>query len=264
MTPAQQRVDEARRRAARYAIAVFGLAFVVGVPFLMMAAQPAPPDARAKGALAQVRQEAQPGATGAVAPPPVAPKPLTPEQEAAVAQERLETAEADALELLEPAAFECAPVAADTGVTEKQYPVPLPPFSKDVFPCTRCHDKPEDFNPVKRNLTLDHLNIKLVHGPREQWCYGCHNPTNRDTLRLAGGRAISFSESYELCGQCHGTKLRDWRLGIHGRRTGCWNGKRKYLLCVHCHSPHAPKFAPLAPLPRPKKPSELTGGGDTL
>lgn len=153
---------------------------------------------------------------------------------------------------------DCKGVRDDSAEEEEGlYPVPLPPFSKDVFPCTRCHDTPDDFNMTKRNLTTDHLDIKLVHGPREQWCYGCHNPTDRDKLRLAGGRLIEFGQSYELCGQCHGTKLRDWRLGIHGRRTGCWNGKQTYRLCVHCHNPHAPKFKPVKPKPAPTPPSEI-------
>lgn len=153
--------------------------------------------------------------------------------------------------------FKCRAVAKDDRVSQELYPVPRPPFSKDIFPCSRCHDRPDDFNPTKRNLTLQHRNIKLVHGPRQQWCYDCHNPSKRDTLRLAGGREVSFTKSYELCGQCHGTKLRDWRLGVHGRRIGCWNGKRQYLLCVHCHDPHAPRFRPLEPLPGPTRPSEI-------
>ena len=37
---------------------------------------------------------------------------------------------------------------------------------------------------------------------------------------------MSFAESYVLCGQCHGEKLRDWRAGVHGRRTGQWNGHK--------------------------------------
>jgi hypothetical protein len=155
----------------------------------------------------------------------------------------------------------CLPVKKDDRVDDHQYPVPRPPFSTDVFPCSRCHDKPTDFNLTPRTLTLEHVDIDLNHGPREQWCYGCHSPTHRDTLRLAGGREIGFERSYELCGQCHGEKLRDWRLGIHGRRTGCWNGRREYLLCVHCHDQHSPKFKPLRPEPRPRRPSEIHAGG---
>ena len=58
---------------------------------------------------------------------------------------------------------------------------------------------------------------------------------------------MPFEESYRLCGQCHGEKYRDWRAGVHGRRVGQWNGAKRYLLCVHCHSPHQPRFKPMAP-----------------
>jgi len=164
---------------------------------------------------------------------------------------------ADSQPLLVPPMFACRSVRSDEVVGAEQYPVPKPPFSKDVYPCTRCHDKPDDFNPTPRNLVAMHKEIKLAHGSREQWCYDCHNPSYRDRLRLAGGRLVTFEASYELCGQCHGEKLRDWRRGIHGRRIGCWNGKRQYLLCVNCHSPHAPRFKAMHPKPRPKRPDEI-------
>ena len=158
--------------------------------------------------------------------------------------------------LLVPALYTCRPVAKDEAAVA-QYPVPKPPFSEGIYPCTRCHDKPDDSNPTPRNLVAMHQTITLRHGPRERWCYDCHNPSGRDQLRLASGRLVSFETSYELCGQCHGEKLRDWRVGVHGRRIGCWNGERQYLLCVNCHNPHAPKFKPMSPLPRPKEPSEI-------
>ena len=159
--------------------------------------------------------------------------------------------------LIVPPLFECLPVRNDDTADTGQFAVPKPPFSPGVFPCTRCHDKPDDFNMTPRTLTAQHTNIQLVHGSREQWCYDCHNPSFRDKLRLAGGRLVSFDTSYELCGQCHGEKLRDWRYGIHGRRIGCWNGKRQYLLCVNCHNPHSPKFKPMHPRPRPARPGEI-------
>ncbi len=164
---------------------------------------------------------------------------------------------ADQAPLLVPPPFECRGVRDDEHAGAEQYPVPKPPFSFGVFPCTRCHDKPDDFNPKPRHLVSMHQNIQLAHGPREQWCYDCHNPTYRDKLRLAGGRLVSFERSYELCGQCHGEKLRDWRYGIHGRRIGCWNGQRQYLLCVHCHNPHAPHFRPMHPKAPPERPADI-------
>ena len=159
--------------------------------------------------------------------------------------------------LLIPPPFECKAVRSDEVTAADQFPTPKPPFSEGMFPCTRCHDKPDDFNVTPRTLVTNHRDIQLNHGSREQWCYDCHNPSFRDKLRLAGGRLVSFDTSYELCGQCHGEKLRDWRYGIHGRRVGCWNGERQYLLCVSCHNPHSPKFKPMHPRPRPKAPGEI-------
>lgn len=151
--------------------------------------------------------------------------------------------------------FECKSVREDPGAP--QHAKALAPFTEEMYPCTGCHDQPNDFNKTQRNLTLQHLDIELHHGPREQWCYDCHSPTHRDKLQFAGDRLIGFEQSYELCGQCHGSRLKDWRAGIHGRRTGCWNGEREYLVCVQCHDPHAPAFKPMAPKPPPKKPTEI-------
>jgi hypothetical protein len=52
-------------------------------------------------------------------------------------------------------------------------------------------------------------------------------------------------------------------VGIHGKRTGSWNGAKQYLLCVHCHNPHSPHFAPLKPMPPPTRPEniKLSKGG---
>ncbi len=137
-----------------------------------------------------------------------------------------------------------------------EFPVPKPPFSDKIFPCSRCHSAlPDNF--MRRELTKDHKQITLQHGPRERWCFDCHIQHHRDKLRLASGSTVHFSESYLLCGQCHGPKLRDWRVGVHGKRTGNWNGRKQYLLCAHCHDPHAPRFKPLKPKPPPMKPADI-------
>ncbi len=137
-----------------------------------------------------------------------------------------------------------------------EFPVPKPPFSEKVFPCSRCHSAlPDNF--MRRELKKDHKEIKLQHGPRESWCFDCHIQHHRDKLRLASGATVSFSKSYLLCGQCHGPKLRDWRVGVHGKRTGHWNGPKQYLLCAHCHDPHTPHFKPLKPKPSPTKPADI-------
>jgi hypothetical protein len=139
-----------------------------------------------------------------------------------------------------------------------KYFVPPPPFSEDIFPCSDCHED-MDVNPERRMLEDEHVEISesFNHASKQRWCLDCHNPDNRDVLRLANGELISFEESYFLCGQCHGTIFRDWKAGIHGKRTGEWNGKKQYRLCVHCHNPHSPKFKPLKPMPPPDNPLEI-------
>lgn len=138
----------------------------------------------------------------------------------------------------------------------KAFPVPPPPFSEGIFPCSDCHAHMET-DITRRELTDMHTDIVLNHAEGQRWCVDCHNPEDRDTLRLASGEVISFSESYLLCGQCHGDKFRDWREGLHGKRTGYWNGDKEYLLCVHCHNPHDPRFKPLKPMPPPDRPGEI-------
>ncbi|MBZ0272392.1 hypothetical protein K8I61_10170 [bacterium] len=144
----------------------------------------------------------------------------------------------------------------DPPASEDEFPVPPPPFTEGYFPCTECHADMET-NRERRELTEMHEDIELNHGPRDRWCFDCHDPDNRDVLRLAGGREVPFTESYRLCGQCHGEKLRDWKVGVHGKRTGEWNGKRQYLLCAHCHNPHTPHFAPIEPLSAPARPGDI-------
>jgi hypothetical protein len=147
--------------------------------------------------------------------------------------------------------------AAGSSPEAETYHVPPPPFSnEDIFPCSQCHADME-VNRERRQLDEMHDDIVLDHGPKDRWCFDCHNPGDRDRLRLANGTLIGFDESYRLCGQCHGTIYRDWREGIHGRREGYWNGAKSYLLCAHCHNPHAPRFQPIKPLPPPVRPQFL-------
>lgn len=134
--------------------------------------------------------------------------------------------------------------------------VPPPPINADMWPCSQCHDNKDlTSNPKRRELNQPHDEIKLTHDEKHRWCLDCHDAENRDVLRLASGAQVPFERSYELCGQCHGDKYRDWRAGVHGRRTGQWNGEKQYQLCVHCHDSHAPQFKPLKPLPPPVPPS---------
>ena len=131
--------------------------------------------------------------------------------------------------------------------------VPPPPFSEDVFPCSFCHADMKPPNRTRR-VVEDHEDIVLKHDEEHRWCLDCHDADDRDFLHLAGGERVPFEESYRVCGQCHGEKYRDWRAGVHGRRVGQWNGQKGYLLCVHCHSPHQPRFKSLKPQPAPLRP----------
>ena len=186
------------------------------------------------------------------------------------------------------------------------FPVPPPPFTPGIFPCSRCHEGgdavPDDrpAMPHKKHLERDlacddchgkdpkvpqadscfecheerkvaarcetchketkepqHRNVVLHHAEGHH-CLDCHHETDRDYLRLASGQKVPFEESYRVCGQCHGPNLRDWKAGLHGKRTGMWDGEKTYFLCVHCHrDPHAPQFPPMKPDPPPARPEDI-------
>ncbi len=129
-----------------------------------------------------------------------------------------------------------------------------PPFTEGIFPCSQCHPGPGD--KTRRELAF-HEDVVLNHGPPEnRWCLDCHDNANRDVLHLTNGDPVPFTESYRLCGQCHGDKYRDWRVGVHGKRVGQWDGQKTYYLCVNCHNPHSPRFKALKPEPPPVRPEE--------
>jgi hypothetical protein len=149
-----------------------------------------------------------------------------------------------------------------------------PPFSDGIFPCMECHKDMKDR--TRRDLAFhDDQQSVFDHDSEHRWCLDCHDYENRDVLRLASGATVPFTESYRLCGQCHGDKFRDWRGGIHGKRVGMWDGAKTYFLCVNCHNPHSPRFKgvkeividgkstvtptlqKIKPEPRPKRPEEM-------
>jgi hypothetical protein len=169
------------------------------------------------------------------------------------------------------------PAAAPEKKKEVLFEARPPPFSEGIFPCSQCHDGKTMKPDTKRRELAFHDEQQSVfdHDAEHRWCLDCHDPQNRDVLRLASGANVPFTESYRLCGQCHGDKFRDWRVGVHGKRVGHWNGEKTYLLCVSCHNPHSPRFkgvkeisvdgkttvAPtlemLRPEPRPARPEEM-------
>ena len=125
--------------------------------------------------------------------------------------------------------------------------------SLPAYPCSRCHaDRAPD--PTERPLRDFHTRIDLAHGTAFGWCYRCHTKDDIDKLHLADGRLVSFDQAYELCGSCHGDKMRDWQDGIHGLTTGNWNGQKYKRSCTFCHSPHRPKFGSMTPERPPTRP----------
>lgn len=141
--------------------------------------------------------------------------------------------------------------------TGEEYPVAPPPMTEGLFPCSNCHASMET-NRKKRELKEEHSQIKLHHAETMRWCLDCHVARNRDKVKLYNGELINFNETYRLCGECHGPQYRDWRAGIHGKRTGYFmgSGKRTYYLCAHCHDPHEPKLKPIKPEPPPDRPTD--------
>jgi len=124
----------------------------------------------------------------------------------------------------------------------------------EYFPCTDCHED-EPTNRRVRKLEDEHEDLELDHGTL--WCLDCHDADHRNQLHLANEGRVDFDESWRLCTQCHGSKLADWRAGVHGKRTGHWWGEKEYRTCVSCHAPHTPHFQPLEPKPPPKRPEQI-------
>jgi hypothetical protein len=145
-------------------------------------------------------------------------------------------------------------VVSDAASETTLFAVAPPPFTEGIYPCSDCHAGQET-NPERRELTDEHTGIALHHAEAVRWCLDCHDAGDRDALRLQSGERIAFGESHRLCGQCHGPTYRDWKAGVHGKRTGFWNGRKEYLLCAHCHDPHNPRFKPIKPDPPPPRPA---------
>jgi len=129
-----------------------------------------------------------------------------------------------------------------------------------LFPCSDCHDEDWEVDPERRELDEPHDETpgKFVnHDSENRWCLDCHSPNNRDKFRLINGKVVDFNEYYRVCEQCHKRIYREWKMGIHGKRTGSWNGEKQYFHCAQCHDPHDPPFKPIKPEEAPKKPKEI-------
>jgi hypothetical protein len=117
--------------------------------------------------------------------------------------------------------------------------------------CSTCHAGATPNRELRNaeELSSFHQHLHVQHGNLS--CLSCHNPEDYDSLRLADGRRLEFSNVMQLCAQCHGTQARDYEHGAHGGMSGHWDlakGPRHRNNCIDCHDPHAPKFQPINPV----------------
>jgi formate-dependent nitrite reductase cytochrome c552 subunit len=121
--------------------------------------------------------------------------------------------------------------------------------------CSTCHSTrpPNPENRTVNELDEFHGGMAFSHGTVS--CLSCHNSSDYDSLKLADGRRIEFSDVMTLCGQCHGPQLKDYQHGAHGGMNGYWDltrGPRIKNNCVDCHLPHAPQFPKMQPTFKPR------------
>jgi hypothetical protein len=139
----------------------------------------------------------------------------------------------------------------------------------EIFPCSDCHDEEWEVDRTRRDLDEPHDEIPgkfANHDSDNRWCLDCHSASKREQLRLLNGELIEFNEYYRVCEQCHKRVYREWKMGVHGKRTGYWNGEKQWMHCTQCHNPHDPPFKPIEPMPAPRKPLKIwsaTAAGDT-
>mgnify|MGYP003948979523 CR=1 FL=1 len=121
--------------------------------------------------------------------------------------------------------------------------------------CSTCHAtrKPKSENKAAVDLNEFHSSLKIAHGKIS--CLSCHNANDYDSLKLADGSRIEFTDVMSLCGQCHGPQMRDYEHNVHGGMTGHWDltkGARQKNNCVDCHNPHSPQFPKMQPTFKPR------------
>ena len=121
--------------------------------------------------------------------------------------------------------------------------------------CSTCHATrpPDHQNRTVKTLDEFHSGMAFSHGTVS--CLSCHNPNDYDSLQLADGTQVDFTDVMTLCGQCHGPQMKDYEHGVHGGLNGYWDltrGPQQKNNCVDCHNPHAPQFPKMQPTFKPK------------
>lgn len=121
--------------------------------------------------------------------------------------------------------------------------------------CRLCHmSKALKYLPAKHRPTKQHADFNNHHGKAEISCHQCHEANNHNLLRTSPDFPATFENPSPVCQRCHFDIFKDWSRGMHGKRTGNWDGAKKVLACVDCHSPHRVSFAPMKAEPPPQKP----------
>jgi hypothetical protein len=121
--------------------------------------------------------------------------------------------------------------------------------------CKTCHSlrEGETLPTAASDLVDFHQGLVFAHGPLA--CASCHVAGHHDQLKLADGTTLPMTEVMTVCGQCHGSQMRDYRRGAHGGMRGYWDlsrGPRQRNNCVDCHDPHAPAFVGGHPVSPPR------------
>jgi hypothetical protein len=165
---------------------------------------------------------------------------------------------------------ETSAVSSSSGESQKTFPVNIrkpagPPRVatnlKDfhgvavTVACSTCHStrSPNLLNKTPQSLDEFHSGMKFSHGTVS--CLSCHNAADYDSLQLADGHRVEFTDVMTLCGQCHGPQMRDFEHGVHGGLNGYWDlsrGPQQKNNCVDCHNPHTPQFPKMQPTFKPK------------
>ena len=121
--------------------------------------------------------------------------------------------------------------------------------------CSTCHTTrpPNHQNKTVKTLDEFHSGMAFSHGTVS--CLSCHNPNDYDSLQLADGSPVGFTDVMTLCGQCHGPQMKYYEHGVHGGLNGYWDltrGPQQKNNCVDCHNPHAPQFPKMQPTFKPR------------
>jgi hypothetical protein len=116
--------------------------------------------------------------------------------------------------------------------------------------CASCHANRESNSKTSKGSDLKefHQSLNFKHGSLK--CVSCHQQSDYNSLRLADGQSIPFTEVQSLCAQCHTPQARDYEHGAHGGMNGYWDltrGGRQRKGCIDCHDPHSPAFPNMVP-----------------